>query len=158
MTTTASLRSTVKDRLVTIGQAVLPQWQVSYGPPDKPLRELVVFHDVRTNEERMSAMTGADARKPSFDFFTVEGIIGARQIGQSCKAGEQRVEVAYDTLKNALVDPSVAGPNLYGAGTYAAIVGLQYAWLRPGDLLSDKGEQGFESTLTFFVDCHTRLT
>ena len=156
--TTASLRTTVKARLVTVARDALPGWQVCYGPPDKALRELVVFNDIRTDEDRMAAMTGQASRKPSFDHFTVEGIIGCRQIGQSCQGAEERIEVAYDALKNALVDPTVAGPNLYGAGTYTAISGLLWVWLRPGDLLSDPGEQGWESTLTFFVDVRTRLT
>ena len=156
--TTASLRSTVKARLVTVFADVLEGWQVSYGVPRTPLRELVVLHDVRTTDDQPAALTGATSRKPAFDDFSIEGVIGCRQIGQTAQAGEERVEVAYDLMKNATVDPTVAGPSLQGNGTYAAITGLLWVWLRPGDLLTDGSEQGYESTFTFFVDCRTRLT
>lgn len=163
MTVTASLRTTVKQRLVDVFTDALKALdgasvRVSYGQFKDSPREGVVLHDIRTTDETLDAMTGASSRKPSRDKFTVEGIIGARQIGQSCLAGEQRVEAIYNLLKNATIDPTVAGPVLYGEGNYPAITGLVSAWVRPGDLLSDASPEGWQSTLEFFGDVETRLT
>lgn len=160
--TTSLLVTAVKRRLVDVWTDVLSGEgvTVAYGPllVNVP-RELVVLHDVRTTDDEPEAMTGSASRKPARHDFTLEGVIGCRQIGQTAESGEQRVESLFNLMKNATVDPSVAGPNLYGAGTYEALSGLLWVWLRPGDVQTDhvKGA-GWQSTLTFFVDVRTRLT
>lgn len=159
--TTASLRTTVKQRLVDVFTAALTSTgvQVSYGPFRAPgPREGVVLHWMPGNRDQPSAETGAAARKPSFDDFTIEGVIGAKQIGQTAYAAERRAEQIYDLLKNATIDPAVAGPNLYGGGAYTPITGLLWVWMRPGDLMSNGTEQGFDASFEFQVDVRTRLT
>lgn len=158
--TTATLRTAVKARLVSVFGAALPGVQVLYSTDGKTLlREAVVlFGAYGSNDDRPSAMTGATARKPSFDDFTVEGVCVARQLGQSSQAAEERAEEFYDACKNALVDPSLAGPDLQGSGTYTALSGLLFVWMRPMDLVSGTSEHGWEATFSFAVDVRTRLT
>lgn len=158
--TTTSLRTAVKARLVEVFHDALPGVQVLYSVDGKTLlREAVVlFGAYGANDDEPSAMTGQASRKPSFDTFEVEGVCVARQLGQTAQAAEERAEELYDACKNALVDPSLAGPNLYGAGTYEAIDGLIEAWMRPTDLVSGTDEHGWAATFSFAVRVKTRLT
>lgn len=158
--TTSSLRTAVKGRFVEVATAVLDGYgvQVDYGWPGKTMRrEAVYLGDTDSNSERPSAMTGEAARKNSFDDFTVHGWIVAAQIGQTCQQAEERAEQFYDLLKNATVDPSVAGPNLYAGGDYDAITGLLWVWLRPGALRPDPTPDGWVATFEFDLDVRTHL-
>lgn len=158
--TTASLRTAVKARLVDVFTVALPGVQVLYSVDGRTLlREAVVlFGAYGQNDDEPAGMTGQSSRKPSFDRFAVEGVCVARQLGQTAQAAEERAEELYDACKNALIDPTLAGPNLYGAGTYGALDGLIQAWMRPLDLQSGTDEHGWAATFGFEVVCRTRLT
>lgn len=160
--TTTSLRTAVKARLVEVWTDVLPSVQVRYEWPGEKfaLRECVYLGQAQHfgGGDRPSAETGPLSRKPSWDDFTISAWFCAAQIGQSCQGSEERVESFYNACKDATIDPTVAGPNLYGEGAYPAMPGLLWVWLRPGDLYSVATPDGWVSVFEAYVDARTRLT
>lgn len=145
---TTSIRTTVKERLVTVIAAALPTVQVTQGWPGRGIEaEFVTIADVRGTIELPLLQAGRKARNDDFD---VTLLFSTAKNGRTTyQEVEERVEALYAVVEDALAnDPSL--------GSIDGVLWMQVESVEgPNSEMTTEGPAAF---LTAVISVHSRLS
>lgn len=152
---TTLLRTTIKQRLITVITAALPGVQVSYAFPGQHMEQETVFLTTTEGEVEISAMTGAGSRRRRHDNFAVAVVVVVSTPGISGEDAEVRCEALLAAIDDALASATV-GPTL-GTPTIDGLLAATTGPLRGPESEPRADGNGFRAVGELVVDVRTRL-